>query len=287
MRFLSPSGRTTLLAVGIASFLIAAVPRVALAHGELLIRIANLTKEINAATNNLPKLYLQRGELYREDQNWVAAAADYDHAQQLDSKLPDVDFCRGKMLAQSGQPEAARKILDSVLSRNPNHPKALIARARVFLQLGKPEPAIADYRHGLELDKVPEPEAFQELAHTLAAQKKPGEALQALDKGINKLGPIILLQTEAIQLELDAGKTDAALARLDTIIQREPRKERWQARRGDILLKAGRYQEARVAYRTALGEIKLLPHHLQNYPPTLELQARINAGLQKAAEPAR
>src|SRR5215475_1708348 len=48
---------------------IAALPFTARAHGELLIQIKELTRQI--ATNGTPQLYLERGELYREDRNWA------------------------------------------------------------------------------------------------------------------------------------------------------------------------------------------------------------------------
>ncbi len=257
-------------------------PHSARAHGELHIQIANVTKQIATATNNLGKLYLRRAELHREDQTYDDASADYDRAQQLDpTLLPEVEFCRGRMLAQSGKLEQARQMFDAVLSRPLSNPKAWIERGRVLGRLGKPQAAIADYRRGLELDTTPEPEAFLEVAHLLSDEGKPEEALRALDQGIRKFGPIPLLQVEAVQLELNARRVDAALARLDTIIQREQRKEHWYARRGEILAAAGSREEARAAYQSALGSIKLLPNRLQLNPPMQNLQADINAALAK------
>src|ERR1051325_6337569 len=57
------------------------VPRFAQAHGELLIRIAAASRVI--ATNATAEGYLNRGELYRQDQNWEAAGADYAQAAKL------------------------------------------------------------------------------------------------------------------------------------------------------------------------------------------------------------
>ena len=83
-------------------------PQVASAHGELLIQIAAATKQIESATNNAADLYLHRAELHREHQDWEAAKSDYDRAADLDPNLVAVDFCRAKMLDDSGQFAAAR-----------------------------------------------------------------------------------------------------------------------------------------------------------------------------------
>jgi tetratricopeptide (TPR) repeat protein len=252
------------------------------AHGEVHIQIANVTRQIASATNNPAKLYLRRAELHREDQTYDDAAADYDRAQQLDpALLPEIEFCRGRMLAQSGKLEQAHRALDTALNHPSPNPKAWIERGRVLVRLGKPQAAITDYSLGIEADKVPEPEPFLEVAHLLSDDGKPEAALRILDQGIRKFGPIPLLQVEAVQLELNDRRVDAALLRLDAIIQREPRKEHWYSRRGEILAAAGRLTEARAAYYAALGSIKLLPNRLQLNPPMQNLQAEINTALAK------
>jgi len=258
--------------------LLLAVPQTARAHGELLIRIATVTGQIQAATNQSAQLYLQRGELYREDKNWDAAASDYSRAAALDPNLAAVDLCRAMMLSDGGDLGAARKLFDKVLARDPKDGKALVERARLFIKLGQPKLAVVDYEHGLAVLE-PEPDYFLEWARTLEADARIAEALDSLDQGIKKFGPVSTLQMYAVDLELRRGNRDAAIARLDAIIQGAPRKENWLARRGDILLEAGRQAEARKSYAGALVAVKLLPLRLQHNPPMMNLQARVNAAL--------
>src|SRR5262245_29219653 len=105
-------------------------PKSATAHGELLIRINPATKRIASATNNLALIYLERGELYREDQNWEAAEADYAKAAQLDPNLVGVDFCRARMLDDAGRLPESRALFDKYLARYPSDGEAFIGRAR-------------------------------------------------------------------------------------------------------------------------------------------------------------
>jgi tetratricopeptide (TPR) repeat protein len=261
-----------------------ALPQTVRAHGELLIRIAETTEKIAAATNNPGELHLQRAELYREDQNWIEAEADYARAAEFDPKL-NVDFCRAKMLDDSGQLEASRAMFDKVLARSPKDGEALVGRARVLVKLNQLKPAIADFRQGLQLLSSPKPEYFLELAKVLTAEKDIDEALHILNSGIKNFGSVVPLQLYALELELGQKNNDAALARLDTIIERAARKESWLARRGDILLTSGRPAEAQKSFESSLAAIKLLPSVLQKAPPMQNLQSHIHAALGKIAAP--
>ncbi len=254
-------------------------PPAASAHGDIHLRILELTRQIEAATNNAARLYLARGELEREHGQWEAAGADYDRAAQLDPELPSVDLCRARLLADRGQLEAARAMFDRALERSPGDGESFVGRARVLVKLGQREPAIADYWRGVERLREPQPEYVVELAKVLAAEGQVEEALRALDEGIKKLGPVLPLQGYALDLELGRKNNDAALARLETILARASRKETWFARRGDILLEAGRSAEAGKSYEAALAAVNRLPGRLQQSPAMLKLKAHVNTAL--------
>ena len=254
-------------------------PQAACAHGDVHLRILALTRQIEAATNNPARLYLERGELQREHGLWEAAGADYDRAAQLDPDLPGVDLCRAKLLADRGQLEAARAMFDQALQRSPDDGECFVGRARVLVKLGQRPAAIADFWRGLERLREPQPEYVVELAQALTAEGQVEEALRALDEGIRKLGPIVPLQGYALDLELGRKNNDAALARIETILARALRKENWFARRGDILLEVGRTAEARKSYEAALAAVNRLPGRLQQGPAMVKLQAHVNAAL--------
>jgi predicted Zn-dependent protease len=84
-------------------------------------------------------------------------------------------------------------------------------------------------------------------------------ALDGLDEGLERLGQPVTLQLYAIELELRQDRYDQALARLDRIAARSPRKESWLIRRGEILELAGWPADAKQAYIDALAAIDSLP----------------------------
>jgi predicted Zn-dependent protease len=252
------------------------------AHEGLHEQIIAVTAKIKRDPKNAA-LYLQRGELYRLHREWTRAAADYDRAARLQPDLKIVDLARGKMLLESGRFERARLALDRFLRLQPDHYEGLITRARVFDRIGLRSQAIDDFTHALTHPAVPDPDLYIERAHVTAKDdQRIDEALNGLDEGIKRLGPLVTLQLTAIDLELRRHNYDAALARLDAVTSQSERKETWLVRRGEILKLAGRQEEARAAFNAALVAIESLPpaRRQSRTVTTLELRARSALGSQ-------
>jgi predicted negative regulator of RcsB-dependent stress response len=104
-------------------------------------------------------------------------------------------------------------------------------------------------------------------------------ALLALDEGIARLGPVVTLELEAIDLTVRGKRYDEALLRLDRIASQTPRKETWLERRGDVLEKAGRLSEAREAYQAAFDALSLLPAWTQETQASTTVRARLRTDL--------
>lgn len=261
-----------------AAIYIGWLPRCVLAHGEVHAEIETLTSRIQSAPSAV--LHLQRSELFREDEAFAAALADCDAAARLDPALAAVLLSRAHSLYQSGQFQAAREALDAFLEKKPAHAEAFRLRARALAALKRHADAVADFNRALALMKEPPPDLFLERAQELGAQGSMEAALASLDEGISQMGPLLTLQSAAIDVELQLGRHDAALARVDRILAGLQRKEAWLARRGQILQSAGRAEAARLAYTDALGSIEALPAFQRGIKATQELEVRLRSSLQ-------
>lgn len=239
--------------------------------------IVTLTEKIRKDPQNAA-LYRRRGEMHRTVQNWDAAQSDYDQARHLDPKaMDDVDFLKGRVYLEANWPTSAKVALDRFLLRHKDHIEALIARARAHSKLGQRKASSDDYARALQLAPQPQPEFYLERAQTVAAggDDHLADAVNGLDEGIKKLGPLPTLLLAAIDLEVQQKKFDAALARVDSAAAATPRKETWLARKGDILRQAGRTSEAREAYRAALKALETFPPARRNVPATAALEKRL------------
>ena len=255
-------------------------PSLANAHEGLHEQIAAVTAKIKRDGRNA-KLYLQRGELHRLHRDWTRAVVDYNMAARLAPTLAIVDLARGKMLFESGRLTEAKLVLDRFLRKQPNHLEGMVTRARVAGRIGDRLQAVQDFTQAITLAPVSEPELYLERAQTLAQDAATtAEALRGLDEGIKRLGPIVTLQSLAIDFELRLNNYDGALARLDSISQQSERKEMWLVRRGEILNSAGRREEARAAFNAALVAIESLPPERRQNRAVTALQQRALSGLQ-------
>lgn len=252
-------------------------------HGDDREQIDSLTQQISGSPRNAA-LYLKRGELHRLHREWAAAQADFDQAEQFDPKLPLIDLLRGKLLLEMNQAPAAKMCLDRFLTTRPRHVEALVTRAHAFAKLNDAGAAAKDFSAAIAHSPEPRPEFFLERAQALCSDKKNlAEALRGLDDGIHQLGPLVTLETLAIELELSAGNHDGALTRVDLLAGQASRKEFWLARRGEILLEARRRPEAQAAFTQALAEIETLPESLRTTDSIAKLTARLRALLQASA----
>ncbi|MEO7600111.1 MAG: tetratricopeptide repeat protein [Opitutus sp.] len=253
------------------------LPGIARAHGDLDLQISVVSLELKQAPTAL--LYLKRAELHHEHEDFAAALADYDRAAKLDPQLDVIGFNRARTLFRSGQLSPAREALDTYLKKQPRHAEAFRLRARVLVGLKNYAAAVADFDRNLTLASQPQPETFLERADALLATGEKSRAVTSLDQGIERLGNLVTLQSAAIALELDLHRYDAALARVDRVMSSLQRKETWLARRGEILETDGRPEEARRAYRDALGALERLPAQHRNGAPMRALEARLREHL--------
>lgn len=275
--------RATAIVFGVWLGLAIAPP--ALAHVALDEQIGELTHRIQHQPNDAT-LYLRRGELHRIRREWDAAVSDYETARRIDPEMASVDLCLGRLLLETDRPAQARAALDRFLSRRPDHAEGLVFRARSQEMMGDHLAAAADLTRAIERSAPPErprPEYYLDRARALmaAGEAHLDEALHGLDAGLERLGEPVTLVLSAIELEVKAGRYDAALARVDRIATRAARKEIWLGRRAEILELAGRLDEARRCHEQTLEAIESLPSARRGAAAVLELESSARASLQR------
>jgi len=231
-----------------------------LAHDDPHESIERITLQIEQDPYNA-ELYLRRGELHRQSSHFDAALADFDYVAALSPDDGTIHFHRGRLLLEAGEFPEAWLALDRFLNSPPTE-RSLSCESRQTKWIPNPTPVM-----------------FVEHAQALAEAGGPWVemAIQSLDDWNQKLGPLILLQSLAIDLEVEGQRYDAALVRIDQVLTEMARKEKWLVRRGEVLEMAGSKEEARVAYRDALKTIEALPSRLRQVPASRELETHVRA----------
>ena len=255
------------------------------AHPGIDQQIADVTAAIEAAPADA-SLRIKRGELHRIHRDWDLARRDFDAAAKLAPEDPIVEFHRARLELDVDQPKAALKRIGRYLSLAPAAgPRAPVVHARTLVALGRHRAAADAYTRAIEGSREgrPSPDDYLERARALraAGKKHRDEALRGLDEGIERLGGPITLRRLEIEIEIESGRVDDALARLGRIADGAGRKERWHAERGDILAAASRNREALDAYSAAIEAIEALPASRRNNNATVRLETRVRDSIAK------
>jgi predicted Zn-dependent protease len=255
------------------------------AHGDLHGQIEKVSAEIAKEPQNAD-LYLRRGELRRLHAEFSEAASDFEKAAALRPDWPQVEIAKSRLAFSAGNFEAAIAGMDRLLPKHPEYPEAWLIRARAKARLGKHVEAAKDYSEIVERVDRPEQDIFLERAAALAVSGDDhlNEALRGLEVGLAKVGRVITLELAALDVELKLKRFDDALRRIDQIAAASKRQESWLARRGEVLIQAGRAEEARLTFRKALDAIAGLPPHIQATRSIAELKQRITTSIAKLEE---
>jgi predicted Zn-dependent protease len=246
------------------------------AHGDLHLQIVEVSEIIQKDPSN-PDLYLKRGELNRIHQLWDAALADFETVRSLSPTQVQTDLRLGRLYLDMDLPAAADSTLSRFLEKQTVSPEAYTLRGQARVRLDRPLEGAQDFGRAIQHHLSPGPELYiqQSLALSKAGSNHLAEAVASLDAGINKLGSLVTLQLPAIDLEIEQEHYDDALRRLDQLTALSPRKETWLKRRGEILLKAGRDQEALEAFENALEAMEKLPPARRFVPAMQALETKL------------
>jgi tetratricopeptide (TPR) repeat protein len=246
-----------------------------------------LDEELAEAPND-PSLYLERGLLWLDLGQPERARRDIDRAAALEPGLAAVDLARARWELAVGSPRRAEEALGRCLDRHPDHVTCLLLRAEAKEREGDPEGAAAAYRRAIAVLPQPGPDLYGARARLLVAASRPDEALEVLDEGVQRLGPVPSLLAEAVDLAEATGKRQVALERVGELLDAGADPATWEARRGAILAGAGRTSEARRAYLRALAALERRPAGRRSTRALMDLEEGIRSALSRlGSDPSR
>lgn len=253
-----------------------------LAHDSLTAQIARITAELSRDPDNA-RLLLRRGELRRMNRQWREALADLDRAAALDPTSRRIDLVRAHVFFDASRWADAVAAATTFLTQQPDDADARLVRARALVKLRRVDDAAADFTRSLE--RQPIPDVYVERVRLQREAGRLEAALQGVEDGLKRLGPVVTLELEALDLETRLRRFDGALARLDRLAAHTARPETWLARRGEVLWRAGRITDARAAYQAALAAADRLPPWTRQTRATQQLVARVRVELERVSRP--
>ncbi len=245
------------------------------AHGDLHARIEAVTARIAQSPNDL-ELYRQRGELYVQHEDYGLARKDLRRCERGGLKSARLWFYLATVYYHLDKSQRSLSYLRKILSENPKDIPALRLAALNHENLRRYQSA-SDFHQLVIISSIrPIPENFLEAASATLMSRDTMEAIEILEDGLSKLGPVPGLETELINCYLSVLEFDKALTLQDRIIARSNRKEFPLARRAEIHCSIGNLSSCQFDVLAAREAISSLPPRLQQNSSVLQLKNRLN-----------
>ena len=242
-----------------------------------------LTKQIEEDPEN-SHLYFKRGEQQRLAGHFDSALIDFATTESLDSDYHLVDLPRGQLFLDFGWYITAEFYLKQFIENSPKNIVALTSLARSISAQGKGKEASEIYSFIFDLVPNPSPEFFIEMANSYLIDNNHLEALNSLDKGIERIGDIISLYKKALDIEIEYNMYPQALIRIDKLIEYSPQKEKWIYRKGKLLESHGKYEEAQKSYTKALEYLDTRPPNKRKIRVFIELEKEIKIAFDQVSQ---
>lgn len=255
------------------------------AHGDLGRRIAAKTKAIAKSPNN-SELYLQRGFLYQQHEEWDNALADYMQAKQLGQKSKVLPYRMAEVYLELSLFKSALTCTKQYLLHDSIDVKIHQLRGRLFFKLENYTAAIQSFQYVIQHAADLRPENFLLLANVYFTQDPSNEEmiLETINQGIQQLGAkVFILQEQKLHYLQQFHQVDATIQQYDLIISNNKRKEGWYYKKANYLYLQKKYTASKIAVEAAQSAFNQLKTHKQKTKAMMQLLANIHLLNQKLA----
>lgn len=248
------------------------------AHGDLGRRITAKTKAIEKDPKNA-LLYMERGFLYQQHEEWDFALADYIHSQQLGQKDKVLYFRMAEVYQKLLLFKSGLVCTEQYLKEDSVDVKVHKLRGQLFVKAKDYDAAIASFQFVLEhaVDLTPDNFLMLAAAYHAKNRKKSQEVLAVMDKSIEHFGPkVFALQEQKLEYLKTFKDVDEALEQYDVIIDIQNRKESWLYKKAAYLYEYKKYEAAKETVEAAETAFSQLKAHKQKTKAMIQLLANIH-----------
>lgn len=247
------------------------------AHGEVHEKISALSAKIKLHPDSA-LLYLRRGELYHQDEQYKKAIKDFKSGKRKGLSSDRLYIASARSFYKRKRYRKALRILKRVLEKNPTQVRALRLKGNILLDRKKYCQAIEPF--DLVISNLSERlvENYLEAAAACRKCKNPGsqqEAAQRLEQGIEDLGPLLLFFEKLKELALDEQNYQEAVLQQTAIIKYSIRKEKPYLERALLYIKNAEFEKANTDLKTSQSLLNQLPIRFQKMEAMQKLRQQL------------
>jgi len=247
-------------------------------HGDLDIRIAEVTSEIDA-NPELDTLYIKRGTLYFQHEDYLKSIRDFEKVEELSGPSTIVYMSYAKAWHKLEELNFALESVNQVLKLDPDNSASYRLRGRIFLDMKEFERAASDSDHALINSTKHITEHYTEYVqaldsiHTPEAKKK---AIVVLQNGMEDLGELPVFIDKMVDLYVDLGDYTNAIKTTTLLLDKATRKERILFKRAQLYYSNNELEKSKQDILSARKEIDDLPARYAHSTPMNALKLELD-----------
>ena len=236
----------------------------AAAHGDLHTRIKKVSKQIEKNPND-PSLYIKRGDLYHQHEEYKRALLDFERARALGHDSDELTVLFAKSYFGAKKYTFALNELSDILASSENHVVANRLTGEVYAEKGELNLAAEHLQRALDYSDKRIPQHYIDLSKIYLEMEKTSSlslASNVLENGIDDLGELIVFLQELVSIHRINKDYDQAINWQNRIVAISKRKERPLYHRAEIHYLKGDYANARQDLEDAQEAIEKLPRRI-------------------------
>jgi tetratricopeptide (TPR) repeat protein len=247
------------------------------AHDDLHKQIALATIEIKAHPDSF-MLYLKRGELYYQHEEFDKAVKDFKFCFESQFYSVRLDLAIAKAYFSLEEYDRAITYLDHILATDGKHVMALRWKGHSLMKLQQFSAAGLNFENVISYTDKTCPENYLEASFAWQKSDEPDateKAISTIKNGIANQGNLLIFHNTLLVIYAGENDFDKAVACQSNIIGLSNRKEFPYFKRAELLIKAGDFSAAKLDLVAARNAIKQLPSSRQGNTAVLELVSQI------------
>ena len=248
------------------------------AHDDLHAQIKKVSKQIEKNPND-PTLYIKRGDLYHQHEEYKRALLDFERARALGHDSDQLTILFAKSYFKAQKHAIALRELEQLLTGNQNHVVANRLAGYIYEDLGELPQAISHLERALKNSQKRIPQYYTELAHLhllINAASSFDAAVDALQNGIDDLGELIVFLDELMAMHRAKKDYLGAIQWQDRVVTISKRKEIPLYVRAELHYLNGNWDSALTDLTEARKAIDKLPRRLSRSSEVQKISNGIN-----------
>ncbi|MFT6810288.1 MAG: tetratricopeptide (TPR) repeat protein [Saprospiraceae bacterium] len=246
-------------------------------HGDIENRIKEVTILIEKYPDSL-RFYFDRGDLYLQHEQFEEALIDFQLCNGVDINPRHVLLKSSEALLGIGKYNAALEQIDRLIRKEEKHVLALQFKGRILSNMGEFCQASEQFESVILYAEVSYINNYLDASKAMQACDSVNsfkKSIGILNKGLEKLGPLVVLLQEKVNIYQGSQQFDKALEAQNEIIELLNRKETAHYDRALIHLMKSDTASAELSLINAWEELEQLPIKIRGTKAMKELKFNI------------